>query len=210
METIGELAAIWRYPVKSLRGESLERVRVEHEGIPGDRASALFITDGHARAGKTLRGKEHEGLHLIGEAADAVAAAAARGITVEARADESHYYDDSPISLIVDRWLEGLSAEVGYGVEHTRFRPNFFVRAASNFRSPETELVGRELQLGEARLRVRYGDRRCVVPTYDPKGGAADPRVLSYVARERDNVMGIYCEVAMPGAVRLGDTLFAI
>jgi uncharacterized protein YcbX len=64
--------------------------------------------------------------------------------------------------------------------------------------------------LGEARLRVRYGDRRCVVPTYDPKGGAADPRVLSYVARERDNVMGIYCEVAMPGAVRLGDTLFAI
>src|SRR5690242_2279660 len=31
------LAEIWRYPVKSMKGESLERARLELDGIEGDR-----------------------------------------------------------------------------------------------------------------------------------------------------------------------------
>ena len=36
---------------------------------------------------------------------------------------------------------------------------------------------------------------RCVVTTYDPDGGASDPRILRYVAQERKTWMGIYCDV---------------
>ncbi|MGH2985245.1 MAG: MOSC N-terminal beta barrel domain-containing protein, partial [Solirubrobacterales bacterium] len=38
------VAELWRYPVKGLRGEALERVEIAADGIPGDRA--LRVADG--------------------------------------------------------------------------------------------------------------------------------------------------------------------
>lgn len=38
----GEVAALWRYPVKSMQGESLDRVTVTPRGLVGDRAYALI------------------------------------------------------------------------------------------------------------------------------------------------------------------------
>ncbi len=52
-ETLGTVAALWRYPVKSLRGEALERVAIGPSGIPGDRAFALRDT----RDGRILSAK---------------------------------------------------------------------------------------------------------------------------------------------------------
>jgi len=46
-----------------------------------------------------------------------------------------------------------------------------------------------------------------VTVTYDVQTGASDPRVLGEVARNRENVVGIYCEVVTPGFVSVGDTL---
>jgi len=52
-ETLGTVAALRRYPVKSLRGEALERVAIGPSGIPGDRAFALR----DARDGRILSAK---------------------------------------------------------------------------------------------------------------------------------------------------------
>ncbi len=41
MKTIGRLDDIWRYPVKSMRGESLDEVFVAYTGVMGDRLYAL-------------------------------------------------------------------------------------------------------------------------------------------------------------------------
>ena len=38
---VGKVKEIWRYPVKSMRGEKLDRCAVEVSGIPGDRGWAL-------------------------------------------------------------------------------------------------------------------------------------------------------------------------
>jgi MOSC domain-containing protein len=38
---LGTVVALWRYPVKSLRGESLPRLGIGPFGVPGDRAFAL-------------------------------------------------------------------------------------------------------------------------------------------------------------------------
>jgi hypothetical protein len=123
------------------------------------------------------------------------------------RADDLHYYDDAPVSLIVDRWLDGLSAHVGYPVEPERFRPNFFVRASGTFAGDEHALDGAELTIGQARLKVRYGIERCVAITYHPAGEPADPRILRYVATERAALMGVYCDVVRAGAARVGDAV---
>ena len=203
---LGTLAAIHRYPVKSLRGESLDETVVDPSGLPGDRAQALIVGDGHEREGKRYRGKENDRLHLYASVDDAFVEAAARGVPVSIEASEERFFDDAPVSLIVDRWLSGLNKHVGYDVGYERFRPNFFVRAVAGFHFTEEDLTGREVALGDVLLRVRYPIERCVVTTYDQHGGEADPRILRYVAQERGTWMGIYCDVLRAGIVRLGDS----
>ena len=51
---------MWRYPVKSLRGESLEQARVQPWGIDGDRR--WMVID---RAGEKLRAGRHHQLALV-------------------------------------------------------------------------------------------------------------------------------------------------
>ena len=205
---LGSLEALRRYPVKSLRGEPLERAEIGPAGIPGDRAAALFARDG-AREGKTYRGKENDRLHLLEDAQTAKELARERGVAVEIRRDE-HFFDDAPISLIVNAWLADVSGEVGYPVAWERFRPNLFVRSFGRAVPLESELVERELLLGAVRLRVRAPIGRCVTVTYHPSGEASDPRILRYLAQQRDNAMGIYCDVVTPGVVLRGDELLLL
>ena len=44
-ETIGSVAGLWRFPVKSMQGEQLNRVELTTQGIVGDRAYALIDVD---------------------------------------------------------------------------------------------------------------------------------------------------------------------
>lgn len=192
---LGTLLGIYRYPVKSLRGEPLGQSAIDENGLEGDRERAIVEPSG-PRAGKPRRGKEHPEMHLIESTADAVTG-------------EDRYFDDSPVSLILDRWLDGLSSHVGYRVEYQRFRPNLFVASTQDV-PDEAALTGRELALGEVVLRVRYPIERCVVTTYDLKGAQADPRILRYLAQERSAWMGIYCDVPRAGIVRIGDSLSLI
>ncbi len=204
---IGTLERIWRYPVKSLRGEALDEVTVESDGLAGDRTRALVVREGHPRRGKTYRGKEDERLHLGADPLHATGAARERGVELVLRDDAGRYFDDAPVSLIVDRWLAGVSAHVGFALEPERFRPNLFVHAAPTMHLVEDDLTGRALCCGEVRLRVRYPIERCVTTTYDQTTGASTPEVLRYLAQQRSTWMGVYCDVLRAGTVRIGDSL---
>jgi len=45
MNQIGNLESIWRYPVKSMRGEQIDDVFVAYTGVMGDRVYALSAAD---------------------------------------------------------------------------------------------------------------------------------------------------------------------
>jgi uncharacterized protein YcbX len=204
---IGTLEAVRRYPIKSLRGVALDSVKVEVSGIPGDRSDALFALQG-AREGQTYRGKEHDRLHLLRDAAGAQTCAKERGVAVEVRRGE-HFFDAAPISILVDEWLRELDAHVGYNVQWERFRPNFFVRSEASTEPVPLEqmLVGARLQVGTVRLCVRSPIERCVTVTYHPLGETSDPRILRFLAAQRSAWMGIYCDVLEPGIANVGDPL---
>ncbi|MCP4391591.1 MAG: MOSC domain-containing protein, partial [Gammaproteobacteria bacterium] len=45
MKRIGKLESVWRYPVKSMRGEQIDDVFVAYTGVMGDRVYALSAAD---------------------------------------------------------------------------------------------------------------------------------------------------------------------
>jgi uncharacterized protein YcbX len=206
MQLLGHIAAIHRYPVKSLAGEELDSVAIDAGGIPGDRASALFVTSGHARAGQTFRGKEHHLLHLTSDPREAIALAEANSVAVELRRG-THYFDAAPVSLLFDRWVDEVSAALGRQLDFRRWRPNVFARAAADFQLSESDLDGKLIEAGTAVLRVSQSNKRCVTPNYDVETGEGDPAILRYVAQERGSVLGVYCDVELAGVVRAGDAL---
>ncbi|HEY0394048.1 MAG TPA: MOSC N-terminal beta barrel domain-containing protein [Candidatus Elarobacter sp.] len=207
---LGTIAALWRYPVKSLKAEPLTRATVLADGLEGDRTAALVVeTPMHARAGKPYRGKESPYLHLTAEPATAASYAADAHVMVTLDRSLPRWFDARPVSVLFDLWVHDVEALVGEALEPLRWRPNLFVRAAPGFAQREAALVGTTVRAGTAVLRVVSPIRRCVTPTYDVTTGEALPLVLEAVATRRDNVVGVYCEVVTPGAIAVGDALSA-
>jgi uncharacterized protein YcbX len=205
---IGTIAALWRYPVKALRAEALERADVLTDGLAGDRTAALIVeTPDHPRVGKPYRGKESARLHRVADPAVARAEAAEDGVAVALDRSAPRWFDARPISLLFDLWVGDVEALVGEPLDPLRWRPNLYVRAANGFTMREADLVGSTLRAGTAVLRVVKPIRRCVTTTYDVQTGVAEPRVLAEVARNRENVVGVYCETVDPGTLALGDPL---
>ncbi len=62
-EAVGAVRALWRFPVKSMRGEEVEAADVTERGLVGDRAYALIDTD----TAKVMSGKSPRlGPNLLG------------------------------------------------------------------------------------------------------------------------------------------------
>ena len=207
---VGTIAALWRYPVKSLRAEPLAQVEIRADGLQGDRSAALVVeTPTHARAGKPFRGKESSRLHLTADPETAASYAADANVMVTLDRTRPRWFDARPVSVLLDLWVRDVEALVGEPLDPLRWRPNVYVKTIAGFARREPELVGATLYAGDAVLEVVDTIRRCVTTTYDVATGAAEPRVLGEVARERDNVVGVYCEVVTPGAVALGTPIRA-
>ncbi len=208
MVELGRIAAIWRYPIKSLAAEALSQAALEQHGIPGDRHRALFVESGHARIGKTYRGKENNLLHTVSHSGDASRIARERGVSVQDRVAGAYpYFDDAPISLVFDRWIAEIASALGMPLDPLRWRPNFYAVASASFEWTEEQLIGRTIEAGQAALQVRSTIKRCVTPTYDIPTGKPAPEVLEYIATHRNNVFGVYCDVAIPGSVKVQDML---
>jgi len=202
---LGTLRSIWTYPVKSLRRVEHDEVEIEEDGLAGDRRAGFYVTSAeHARSGKTYRGKEDNRLHLIEHPDEAFGAVGERGVDLEMRVGGRHF-DAGTVSLILDRWIAEVERALGRALDPLRWRPNLFV--ASEAAVSERDLAGTLITIGTVALRVLRPIGRCVTTTYDQVTGESDPEVLGFVARERDNNMGVYCDVETPGIVRTGDVL---
>jgi len=204
---LARVANLWRYPIKSLAAEPLERGELRPDGFAGDRHAAMFVTTpDRPRSGKPYRGKEHPLLHTVRDP-DAAAGLARARETEVARRDAGPYFDLDPVSILFDTWLADVERVIGMELDPLRFRPNIFARAANGYDAPEADLVGRIVRIGDVRLRITQPIERCVTPMYDIATGASEPRVLTHLARHRKNEMGVYARVVTPGTIAPGDTL---
>ena len=114
-------------------------------------------------------------------------------------------------SLISRGSLEQMRAEAGAAdlVDGRRFRMLFEIDGVDPH--AEDTWLGHRVAIGDAAI-VPLGDvGRCVVTTCDPDSGVSDLDTLKLLAGyRREGVteplpFGVYCDVAVPGRVRVGD-----
>jgi len=114
-------------------------------------------------------------------------------------------------SLLSRASLDGMRARAGVAepVDGRRFRMLFEIDGVEAHE--EDTWLGDRVAIGEAVI-VPAGDvGRCVVTTCDPDTGLSDFDTLKLLAGyRRDGVteplpFGVYCDVAVPGRVRVGD-----
>lgn len=221
----GAVAALWRYPVKSMRGERLDALPVDARGAVGDRAYAVRDGAGKFGSGKdTRRFRRIDGLfrfaaRLDGEVpvvafpdgasrrADdpavhaALSAALGVPVTLAREASVSHF-DAGPLHLVTTASLRALG-----DVDARRFRPNLVVDLRGEG-FVEDAWIGRELAVGdEVRLRVAGPTERCAMIGFAQAELAADPAVLREVVARNAARLGIYASVLAPGVIRVGDPL---
>jgi uncharacterized protein YcbX len=207
------VAELWRYPVKSMGGDRLERAEVLGDGFAGDRLLRLEDERGLLTARRKQRlvgvgtGLDDRGEPLVegqpwdseavAERVREVAGAEARLV----RTDRGKRFDAAPVLVCTD------GALAAHGADRRRFRANVVVSGVGGL--AERDWLGRELRLGEAVLRVVEPCERCAVTTIDPDTSAVDPEVLRRVNEEFGGVMGMYCAVVKPGTIAVADEVVA-
>jgi uncharacterized protein YcbX len=113
------------------------------------------------------------------------------------------------VTLVTSASLALLGERVGRAVEGARFRSTLQVQTGDLPVHAEDDWVGRMLEVGSARLRVRGVVPRCAVVDLDPASGVRDAEVLQVLAGYRRGVgevtFGVDAEVMVPGRVADGD-----
>lgn len=216
--------------MKSFGGERVRRAFVGPFGLIGDRRHAVEDADGtplsarraHALLGYTARYDDQEAAAGAGVTTPAgfemepddptlareLSDLAGRPVRVVNSAVGVH--DAAPVHLVSTASLAAVGAWLAGGeVDRRRFRANVVVELEQPEPFAEMAWMGALLELGGGGpvLEVISPTERCAVTTFDPDTLERDNRVLAGLARERDNLFGVYARVRRPGWAEVGATI---
>jgi hypothetical protein len=202
-----------------------ELMRVRPEWDEASRRLMLAFPDGSVVEGEVepgelfeaeLYGTRHASRLVRGPWQEALSEFAGEPLTLlwsEAGAQDRGNDRGGWASLISRGSLEQLGVEAGAGepVDGRRFRMLFEIDGVEPHE--EDTWLGNRVSIGDAVI-VPLGDvGRCVVTTCDPDTGLSDFDTLGLLAGyRREGVteplpFGVYCDVAVPGRVRVGDAV---
>lgn len=235
MNLCGTISGLFRYPVKSMRGELLSQGHLYWHGLDGDRRYA-FVRQGVNGGFPWLTGRELPDLlrytprllepETPGQSSVVVVMPDGRELPVEspelAEALAESYrspfflfnlgrgaFDSQVLSLMSNASVAALGHSAGMGLDGARFRQNIYIETPDGRPFQEEEWLDRTIVFGAEhdgpRVRINRRISRCVMINIDPHTAERDARVLKTVAQTRDNYAGVYASVERPGAIRLGD-----
>jgi uncharacterized protein YcbX len=200
---------LWRYPVKSMRGESLSQARIAVDGIVGDRRVQVANERGliTARRHPALLGLAattgpEETVLVDGHpwesraAADLVRGAAGPDARLVAF-DGPERFDVLPLLVATD------GAVSAFGRDGRRLRPNIVVGGVEGL--SERSWEGRVMAIGLVLVHLDSLRQRCVMTTFDPDTLVRDGEVLRDIHRRFGGAIALNTAVLVPGTVRVGD-----
>ncbi|HVM97493.1 MAG TPA: MOSC domain-containing protein [Candidatus Acidoferrales bacterium] len=110
------------------------------------------------------------------------------------------------LSLINLESVRELEARMDAALNPLRFRANLYIDGAPPW--AEFDWVGREIEIGEARLRVATRIPRCAATAVNPETGERDVNIVKGLRAAYGHYdMGVYAEVVQGGTLRVGDSL---
>ena len=235
---IGEVEALFRYPVKSMRGERLEAADLGWHGLDGDRRLAFRrISDRGgfpwltattvpelilyapqwrepAAAGNLpthVRTPDGRDLELFGEE---LASEVGRrlGSPVEMMHLNRGIFDEASVSVINSATVSEIAKLTGRSADMRRFRPNIVISSLRSIPFEEDEWVNGVLTFGEdgggAAITIANRDERCSMVNFDPDSARADAELLKAIVRDRDNKLGVYGSTTRRGRIAVGQPIF--
>lgn len=228
---LGAIAELWRYPVKSLQGESATQLLCTDRGVEFDRLWCVKGPDGKFGSGKTTRRFRRmpdlltmasfigdDGIARVRfpdgsvsrvdeeETAERVSEVVGEPVVLAKEADVSHL-DDGPVHVLTTgsiEWLRRLLPDEA--IDSRRFRPNVVIDTDLR----EEDLVGRALQVGRSTLRVQNTTVRCVMTTQPQADLGFAPAILRTLERENAMTLGVYASVEVPGLIKLSDPVLSV
>lgn len=232
---IGQIEALFRYPVKSMAGERLDAAELGWHGLEGDRRLAFrkvndstgfpFLTAGklpdllrfapHRENGADLptHVRTPDG-NLLPLFSDELAAEVGRriGAPVQMMQFRNGIFDEGAVSVIALDTVDEITRLAGQNPDVRRFRPNVLVRLLRLAPFQEDEWVGGVLSFGEAddapAISVTMRDIRCAMLNLDPDSAISAPEVMKTVVRLHQNTAGIYGTVTRIGRLAVGQSIF--
>jgi MOSC domain-containing protein len=233
---IGQVEAIFRYPVKSMAGERVEAANLGWHGIDGDRRLALRRTqeqngfpwlsasklpdllrftplrheDDQEEIPTHIRTPEGEEMTVFGEE---LAAEIERrhGAPVQMTHLRDGIFDEASVSVIAADTVREIGKLAGTSPDVRRFRPNIVVRLLQPKSFHEDEWVAGVLSFGEPGegplVSVTMRDIRCSMVNLDPDSGCSSPDVLKAIVRTNENNAGVYGTVVRTGRLAIGQTI---
>lgn len=235
---IGQVEAIFRYPVKSMRGERLEVANLGWHGLAGDRRLAFRRLDDRSgfpwlsasrlpdlllfapqrRAGGAqgdlpthVRTPDGEEMPVFGEDL-ALEVGRRLGTPVEMMQLKHGIFDDASISVIASETVREIGRLSGLRLDVQRFRPNVVVRLQKAVPFQEDAWVGGVLSFGEGNdapaIAVTMRDLRCSMVNLDPDSASPAPEVMRAIVRANQNNAGVYGTATRIGRLAVGQTIF--
>ena len=201
---------IWRYPVKTMAGERLQRVRMGQLGIVGDRivhvenaAGRVITSRTHSRflGHKGVLGPDGEPL-VDGrrwdspEVAVDVADIAGPGARL-VRYLGVERFDVLPLLVATD------GAIAAFGHDRRRLRPNIVIAGVEGL----TERIwpGCCLRIGKVLIGVQDLRLRCIMTSYDPDTLMQDKEITRDIYRRFEGKLALNCFVIDPGWIAVND-----
>ena len=235
---IGEVEALYRYPVKSMAGESLEAADLGWHGLDGDRRLAIRRVDdrsgfpwltasklpelivfapqrrGSATSGDLpthVRTPDGQELAVFGQEL-AMEVGRRHGSPVEMMHLNRGIFDEASISIIASATVSEVARLAGQRPDVRRFRPNILIASMRSVAFEEDEWVGGTLWFGElgegAAASITNRDERCSMVNFDPDSARPTPELLKAIVRVRDNKAGVYGACRRRGRVAVGQAVF--
>lgn len=122
-------------------------------------------------------------------------------------APDGHRFMDSKsgfVSLINLASVEAIAEAAGKAIDALRFRANIHLVDMAPW--AETELVGKTLTLGGAKLEILKMIDRCAATGVDPGTGARDMDIVDILRKRFGHIdCGVYARVLEGGEVKIGD-----
>ncbi len=207
-----KVAAIWRYPVKSMAGERLDSISIVAGGLTGDRVVQVYDRRGRLVTArkfprllqlKATLGSDGEPLvdgfrWDSSEAAERVASAVEPGARLR-RFDGPERFDVLPLLVCTDGALRTFKRDA------RRLRPNLVIEGVDE--SAERGWPGAVMRLPDAEIRLVDLRTRCVMTTYDPDTVAQDTEVLRDIVQRFGGRLCLNALVIRTGRVREGDSV---